>query len=346
MSEPPVLDVLGVRGDENRFPTTDLRKVIRAVGQVFSVRPQNLKIYKGEFDRNIRFDDPDRGTWLIKVSTADVGMTSIRWQASLLAAAEADRRIPFLTPNLLSGTDGRTHITVEGDEGTYIARVVRWIDGSLMSDETFSGLDLPYSLGAASAHLTRALGGLAEPVGITGHRWLIQRGPEVVDESLRGLPDDSRTHVVAGISRRFGAAVLPLLDALPWSIIHHDLHDGNVIVDAAGKSVAGVIDFNDAAFAPRVADLAIAGAYAMLRQSEPERVFRTVVEGYRSVLELSPAELDIVGEMALMRLCMNWAQWQSRAQGAGDKEYALSRSRHTWPLIEHLAQVGPPVVSY
>ena len=84
----------------------------------------------------------------------------------------------------------------------------------------------------------------------------------------------------------------------------------------------------------------------MLRQAEPERVFRTVVEGYRSVLELSPAELDIVGEMALMRLCMNWAQWQSRAQVAGDNEYALSRSRHTWPLIEHLAQVWPPVVSY
>lgn len=344
MSEGPGLDTLGVRDDKDRFPASDLRKVVYSVRQVFSVRPGNLKVYKGEFDRNIRFDDPDRGTWLIKVSTADVGMTSIRWQASLLAAAEADQHIPFLTPNLLSSADGRTHITVEGEGGTYIARVVRWIDGALMSDEVFSGLDLPYSLGAASAHLTRALGGLAEPVGITGHRWLIQRGPEVVDESLRGLPDDGRTRVVAEVSRRFDMAVLPLLDALPWSVIHHDLHDGNVILDAAGKAVAGVIDFNDAAFAPRVADLAIAGAYAMLRQSEPEQVFRAVVDGYRSILDLSSAELDVVGEMALMRLCMNWAQWQARAQAPGDNEYALSRSRYTWPLIEHLAEVGPPRV--
>lgn len=344
MIEHSGLDTLGVRGEEGRFPTTDLRKVVRTVGQVFSVRPRNLKVYKGEFDRNIRFDDPDRGTWLIKVSTADVEMTSIRWQASLLAAAEADQRIPFLTPSLMSSADGRTHITVEGNEGTYIARVVRWIHGSLMSDEVFSGFDLPYSLGAASAHLTRALGGLTEPVGITGHPWLIQRGPEVVEESLRGLSDDVRTRVVDQVSRRFGTTVLPLLDTLPWSIIHHDLHDGNVILDAAGRSVAGVIDFNDAAFAPRVADLAIAGAYAMLRQAEPERVFRAVVDGYRSILDLSSAELDVVGEMALMRLCMNWAQWQSRAKSSGDNEYALSRSRYTWPLIEYLAEVGPPTV--
>jgi hydroxylysine kinase len=344
VSERSALDSVGVCGDEDRFPMSDLKKVVRAVEQVYSVRPRDLKVYKGEFDRNIRFDDPDRGTWLIKVSTADVGMTSIRWQASLLEAAEADQRIPFLTPNLLTSADGRTHITVEGDKGTYIARVVRWIDGSLMSDEVFSGLDLPYSLGAASAHLTRALGGLAEPVGITGHRWLIHRGPEVVEESLRGLPDDGRTCVVAEISRRFGATVLPRLDNLPWSIIHHDLHDGNIVVDAVGSSVVGVIDFNDAAFAPRVADLAIAGAYAMLRQAEPERVFRAVVDGYRTILDLSSAELDVVGEMALMRLCMNWAQWQSRAQAARDNEYALSRSRYTWPLIEHLAEVGPPKV--
>lgn len=206
------------------------------------------------------------------------------------------------------------------------------------------GLDLPYSLGAASAHLTRALGGLAAPEGITSHRWLIQRGPEVVEESIRELPGDSRTCVVAEVSRRFSTTVLPLLDSLPWSIVHHDLHDGNVILDDVGRSVAGVIDFNDAAFAPRVADLAIAGAYAMLRQAEPERVFRTVVDGYRSILDLSSAELHVVGEMALMRLCMNWAQWQSRAHSTGDNEYALSRSRYTWPLIEHLAEVGPPRV--
>lgn len=327
-----------------RFPPADLKEVIHAVEDSFEVQADNLKVYKGEFDRNIRFDDPNLGTWLIKVSTDDIGLPSIRWQESLLRAAQADARIPFLTPHLLTSADGRSHITVKCGRRTYIARVVKWIQGPLMSEIVDFGRDLPRSLGAASAYLTRALSGLTAIGGIGDHGWLIQRGPEVVNEALTILDEDYRVRTVRHLTRRFEESVLVRLKELPWSVIHHDLHDGNVVLDEAGNSVAGVIDFNDAAAAPRVSDLAIAGAYAMLRQKDPEHTFRAVVDGYRSIIELTTDELDVVGEMALMRLCMNWAQWQSRALKSTDNEYALSRSRYTWPLIEHLAEVGAPRV--
>lgn len=327
---------------DDRFPTSDIRAVIDAVEDAYAVRAQNLKVFKGEFDRNIRFDDPHLGTWLIKVSTDDVGLSSIYWQESLLNAARAEERIPFQTPHLLTSTDGRTHIKVCSSHGKYIARVVSWIEGQLMSEGISFGRDFLQSIGEASAYLTRAFTNVPAPSGVAEHAWLIHRGPDVIEEGLAILGDDHRVSTVREIARSFKESVLPRLHELPWTVVHHDLHDANIIVNDLATSVIGVIDFNDAAHAPRISDLAIAGAYAMLRQVEPEPSFRSVVDGYRSVIEPTPEELELVGEMALMRLCMNWAQWQSRAMKLKDNEYALTRSKFTWPLIEHLAEVGPP----
>lgn len=337
-------DVLVAEESEKGIVSDDIVEIVRAVEAAYDVSAQNIRVFKGEYDRNIRFDDPKLGTWLIKVSSADIGELTIQWQESLLNAAAADDRVPFRTPRLLPSLDGRTHITIDSRYGTYIARIVSWIQGPLMSEVTGFGPQLLTSLGEASAHLTRALSGVTVPNGIVDHRWLIQRGPEVVDCAVALLRDDGRVKIVRELSRRFNDNVLPRLGQLPWAVIHHDLHDANVILDIGTQTVRGVIDFNDAVYAPRISDLAIAGAYAMLRQDEPEHSFREVVTGYRSVAEPTSEELELVGEMALMRLCMNWSQWQARALHSTDSEYALTRSQFTWPLIEHLAEVGPPTV--
>lgn len=329
-----------------------IAEVIATVEAEYGVRVRNIRLYKGEYDSNIRFEDPERGTWVAKVSAADLGEEIIGWQETVLDAVAASRDLGFATPSILLTRDGRKHVRTP----RFLVRVVSWISGRLMTErdeaEDFDA-ELLSSLGESSAQLTRALSEVSMPATIAEHEWTIQRGPEVVGAALRvleeqgvarGIADQRQLEIVREITDRFHQTVLPRLASLPWTVIHHDLHDANVVLNDAGTAVAGVIDFNDAVCAPRVSDLAICAGYAMLRQDDPERTFGLVVEGYRRLIDLTDGEAAIVGEMALMRLCMNWAQWQSRALESADGEYALDRSQFTWPLIEHLAESGVPTV--
>lgn len=329
----------------------DLAVIMSELSDLYGVRVGQPKQFKGEFDVNVRFADPTHGMLLAKVSADSLGEGMLCWQETVLRAAAASPDVPFRTPTILPALDGRGHVRI----GTHLVRVVTWILGRLWNENPSTGgagSELLRSLGQASARLTLALSDVEMPTDIPGHDWMIERGPTVVGRALDRLEQDrgdpagteqtERISVVRRITDHFVERVLPRLGALPRSVIHHDLHDANVVLDEAGTAVAGVIDFNDAVCAPRISDLAISGAYAMLRRNDPESAFHAVVDGYRSVLEPETAELEVVGEMALMRLCMNWAQWQARALDAADSEYALQRSAHTWPLIAHLAEAGPP----
>ena len=332
---------------EGALPS-DLAEVMSEVSDLYGVRVEEPKLFKGEFDRNVRFADPTHGTLLAKVSADSLGEGILRWQETVLQAAADDPRVTFRTPRILPARDGSRHVRIGG----HLVRVVTWISGQLWNENPNPGGADPAllrSLGDASARLTLALAAVEMPPDVPGHDWMIEQGPLVVRRALArleraGAQQTERLTVIRRITESFSDHVLPRLAGLPRSVIHHDLHDANVVLDPAGRAVAGVIDFNDAVCAPRVSDLAISGAYAMLGHSDPAGAFSSVVDGYRSVLEPEPAELAVVGEMALMRLCMNWAQWQARALDSADSEYALIRSAHTWPLIAHLAEVGPPTV--
>lgn len=331
----------------------DIAEVFAAVERNYGFRVRNPKLYKGEYDSNIRFDDPEHGLLLAKVSAPDLGAEAVRWQETVLDAATRSSEVNFRTPTVMLTSDGRKHVRTD----RFLVRVVTWISGNLMNERDTSGdidLSLLRSLGEASARLTRALSTVRMPPQIAQHEWMLHRGPQEVRHSLAALEDsqksqpgvaaESQIRTIRAIADRFEQEILPRLDDLPWAVVHHDLHDANVVLDRTGTEVAGVIDFNDAVHAPRISDLAISAAYAMLRQNDPERAFGAVIDGYRSIIEPTAPELELVGELSLMRLCMNWAQWQSRALESADNEYALNRSKFTWPLIEHLAEKGAPAV--
>lgn len=338
-----------VRSDlaDNTLPS-DLTKIMAEVSSIYGVQVENPKLFKGEVDRNVRFDDANHGKLLLKVSAGTLDGEILRWQETVLRAVANDPIVTFETPTILPALNGNLHVRIGG----HLVRVITWISGLLWNENIRAGggkATLMHSLGEASARLTIALSNVEMPPNVPGHDWMIERGPFGVRRALEqigqaGAAPSERLSIIQHIADQFEKEVLPQLADLPWSVIHHDLHDGNVILDSTGYSVAGVIDFNDAVFAPRVTDLAISGAYAMLGQHSPEEAFRSVVAGYQNVLELDAQEVSVVGKMALMRLCMNWAQWQARALESTDNEYALSRSAHTWPLIDYLAETGPPTV--
>ena len=140
----------------------------------------------------------------------------------------------------------------------------------------------------------------------------------------------------------FDRCVAPKLPLLRHQAIHGDFNMGNVLWDddresfVGGHVLSGVVDFGDMAFSTLVADIAanlcsiglafitkedaateVAPLYQMHEKScasstEPKataasngllRAARLFLDGYQSEVVLEPAELEVLGDLWLTRVC-------------------------------------------
>jgi Ser/Thr protein kinase RdoA (MazF antagonist) len=136
--------------------------------------------------------------------------------------------------------------------------------------------------------------------------------------------------------------VEPLLDSLPRAMVHNDLNDNNILVEEVDgvQKVAGVLDFNDALYTVRVAEPAIAGAYAMLRKDDPLGAMGLIIAGYHGVTPLTDGELAAAYPLAAARLCVQALTWAVRGQ-TDPTEYGAMRMRHTLPALRRILRVDP-----
>jgi len=137
--------------------------------------------------------------------------------------------------------------------------------------------------------------------------------------------------------------VQPRLERLPEGVVHQDLNDFNVLAspDENGEyRISGILDINDSLRTVRVAELAIAAAYAMLRRRDPLEAAASVVEGFHAVARLSDDEISVVFPLAAARLCVNATTWTRRTKES-HHPYGEDRMRHTWPTLRTLVAVSP-----
>ena len=108
-------------------------------------------------------------------------------------------------------------------------------------------------------------------------------------------------------------------------------------VSEGGARLSGLIDFGDAARAPRVGEVAIAAAYAALGKRDPLSAMAHVVAGYHGACPLEDAELDVLFELALLRLGTSVAISSERApEHGGENEYHQVSAAPAWRALEQL----------
>ena len=317
--------------------TTD-SVVLELVEREFGIRGRQARAYAGEHARNLRVSDVDGARYLIKLSK-ETHSSALDWHDLLLRELE-QKTLHFAVPRLLDTRSGDSRVMVRLEDGPIQVRVMTWLEGDLLRDVPRYSRALLSSLGAASAELTEALSHVEPPVDLPRHHWLIEDALVSLDKELARLTLTSERLTIGRI-RAFCADQLSDITSLPKTTVHQDLHDQNVLVEAAGHSrVSGVIDFDDAFYTARAADLAIAATYGMLRQPNPLECFTAVLDGYFSVSPLTQEEVEALFPMSVLRLAVNWATWSARNSNAADPSYGARRSQHTWPLIQELVNRG------
>ena len=205
----------------------------------------------------------------------------------------------FKTPQTIPSVTGDL-ITSLGD-GKF-ARLLTWIDGDLWSQAIETDEAQKIQLGKLIATVDAQLSGIdSEKLRVVLDQtfgWNALQAETLVSDIDLISNTELKSQVKTIIDRAISNS-LPKLKALPHQVIHNDANDNNVVVH--GGSVAGLIDFGDLIYAPRVCGLAVGCAY-QLDARDPVASIYSVVRGYHEVAPLSPAELEVLYDLICLRV--------------------------------------------
>jgi Ser/Thr protein kinase RdoA (MazF antagonist) len=324
-------------GDRLNLTPADVERVAR---DEYGLTLTDQKRLGGEVDHNVWIRTDDGAQFLFKASGGTIS-DDLRWQQAVLEHLERDAPdIP--APRLVPSRSGSAVVAVDNGRHRFVVRLLTWLPGKMFAELQDVPESLLFDLGRVAARLTQALESMPADSLNHSHHWDIRRSREAVDDALPFVRDPVDRRCVLDLMNGFDR-VRSTLEWLPTGVVHQDLNDFNVLAleDERGRlRISGVLDVSDSLFTVRVAELAIAAAYAMLRRDDPLRAASTVVAGFHSVAPLTEDELAVVYPLAAARLCVNATTW-TRRTSESHHPYGHERMRHTWPTLRKLAEIPP-----
>jgi Ser/Thr protein kinase RdoA (MazF antagonist) len=285
----------------------------RAALKAFPIEADDLELVS--FSENITYRVVDRRDGVVYAlrlhrpwyHTLDELISERAWIRAL-----ADAGVAVQAP--MRTTDGQEYasVTVPGTGEQRFAGLARWTTGrrlaEVLRETTDSGIAERHfaELGALTASLHNQAATWQPPAPFTRHaldadgfmgmtpRW----GPFWEHRSLsdaeRRLMLDTRSRLHAALERLDRSSSV-------YTMIHADMHPGNVLVDGGRLTV---IDFDDAAWGWHAYDIAVALVHQQ-SGTDLEAFERAYVTGYRSV---RPISNQVLASLPMFRLVRGLAQ--------------------------------------
>lgn len=297
-----------------------------------------------ERDQNFRLTEAGGTSWVLKIANAAEDAQALAFQAGLLQhvrAVDPDLPLPHLRQTLTGEDLGETR----GRGGqVHFVRLVSWLPGQL-----FSGCrrttDLHDSLGKTLGSLDRALQSFGHPGAHRVFDWDIKQAGRS-RARLDFIDDAGQRAIVEYFLRRFETKVAPRLARLRTQVIHGDANDNNLLVDGqVGQSITGLIDFGDAIHSATICELAVACAYAILNEAAPVDVAGRIAAAYHHAYPLQSDELDLLFDLAAMRLVTSVTLSASRRERVKDNAYLNISEAPAWAMLERLRAMDPALAT-
>jgi Ser/Thr protein kinase RdoA (MazF antagonist) len=217
---------------------------------------------------------------------------------------------------------GKEMTSGESKNGTsHFIRLISHLPGIPLGELTQQTPELLRDLGSKIGQLDQALSDFDHAALRRDFHWDLANGVRVIEDYSELIEDNELREIVLRTAEDFRVNVTPLEGKLRRSVIHGDANDYNVLVDASGSTVTGIIDFGDMVHSYTVGDLAIAIAYVVLGKSDPVGSAAAVVSGYTSEYPLTDDEIEVLWQLVLMRLCMSVTLAEHQRRQRPDNEY-------------------------
>ncbi|HNX97110.1 MAG TPA: phosphotransferase, partial [Candidatus Aminicenantes bacterium] len=268
-----------------------------------------LEPLPSERDQNFRLTTAAGARYVFKIANAQEDRALLEAQQEAMARV-AERHGPG--PRVIPGAQGATLFECEEDGRRHLCWLVEWLPGHPLAEIGTIPPGLWHELGAGLARLDQALAGGPPSALDRDFCWNLAGAERIVSQALPTIADQE----LRGAMQTLRAGVRPEFFSLRRQVIHNDANDFNVLIDLPRDTsrqparLAGFIDFGDLGVGPRVADPAIAVAYAMLGRADPLAVAGEIVAGYHRQSPLADEEFAALFGLACLRLCLSVANAQ------------------------------------
>lgn len=195
---------------------------------------------------------------------------------------------------------------------------------------------LAYRIGQAVGAMDSALADFDHPSLERSFKWNLTEALWI-EGRYHDMLEAHRGAIIDGIVEEF-RSVHETLKALPSVAIHNDVNDHNILVDGSllePARVTGLIDLGDMCAAPRICDLAVAGAYLVLNDPDAEATLSSLVAGYHAVCPLTTAEVDLIWPLLRMRLAVSVVNSTLMALERPDDPYVVISRKPAWDFLEN-----------
>ncbi|MDW8403125.1 aminotransferase class III-fold pyridoxal phosphate-dependent enzyme [Chloroflexus sp.] len=308
---------------------------------------RNYRIYgalaplPGEYDLNFLVTASDGAQYVLKVMRPGCDPALVEMQCVAL------EHLAVVAPDLPAPRLVRT-ITDEPfiAEADRLIWLITALPGELYATFRPHTAALRAELGRQSARLDQALAGFSHALLDRPLKWNLLQADWAID-ALPAIADAEQRHLAATALGAY-AQIRPALLALPRTAIHNDLNDYNLLVTANARgqfAISGLLDFGDLCAAPRVCEVAIAAAYALLDQPDPLRALSEIVTGYHAVWPLSAAEIDLIWPLVRTRLAVSVVNSALMKQQRPDDPYVTISEAPAWRLLAATATIDPDLAA-
>jgi len=254
----------------------------------------------GERDQNFKVTSGDGRNFVFKVCNPVDGSGMAECQAAALDhVAETDPSLPV--PRLCRGRGGEALPSLTHEGAVLQTMVLTWLAGEPVGERRLTAKQA-LEIGVHLARLGRAMRGFSHAApALRPLVWDLRAAADLADHiALLPAPDQG---LAREILDRHRTVTVPLLRALRSQIIHGDVHPYNTLMTGEG-AVSGLIDFGDMIHAPLVFDIANAVADFIFPGFDNAAIISGLIRGYGRVSRLEEAEVDVILDLADVRLVM------------------------------------------
>ncbi len=300
----------------------------------------SLSPLDSERDQNFKVAASDGKIYILKIVNAAEPLVASEFQTELLGhlgVHAPDLPVPHIRKTVSGASLAET---TSGHGVRHLLRLVGWVAGVPLAQASRSDAALE-SLGSLLGRFDAALKGFMHPGALRDLDWnLCNAGRSA--ERLHHIADVDDRALLERFLARFETKVVPMLPKLRSAVIHNDANDWNVLVAHADHDrIAGVIDFGDALYAPVIAEIAIAAAYAGLDHADPIGAAATIARGFHAEYPLLEEEIALLFDLIAMRLVTSVTISASRRAHTDGNPYLAISEKPAWALLRKLDAMNP-----
>ena len=297
-------------------------------------------------DQNFRLDTTS-GRFVLKLANTAAESDYVDLQQDVLAHLHQNGTVQHF-PEVVCARNGAQKVIVEGRNGErHQLWALTWLAGRVLADVSPVFGSLIRDLGGFLGRLDQVLRGFEHELIHRDYVWDLRKAGRFA-EYLECIPDFERRELVRSILESFQSKILPRLEELPQSVIHHDANDHNIIIQGTGydTKVLGLIDFGDTLHTATVIELAVAATYVMMGKPDPVGVAAELIQGYHAARPLNESEISVLYGLVKARLCSSVLVSAYRGMLEPDNDYIRISEKGAWALLKHLCSEPSALAEY